>query len=382
MIRIEFFRLPLLFTLPLLSILSPGCTDGDESDPEAGEVRTGQTDTSGNTGGDSLLIGMEREMISNLRQLTFGGENAEAYFSFDQESFVFQRTLPEEGDSCDQIYVYDLQTNSVGRRISSGEGRTTCAYYLPGDSLILYATTHLGSPSCPPPPDYSQGYVWALYPAFDIVVADTAGNFVRRLTDEPGYDAEGTVSPTGERIVFTSVRTGDLELFSMNLDGSDLRQLTDSPGYDGGAFYSWDGRSIVFRASRPQGEELEDYRRLLGQNIIRPGSLELCTMNADGSGLQQITDNGAANFGPFWHPDGEHIIFSSNMDDPQGREFDLYIIRKDGSDLRRVTWSGGFDGFPMFNREGTKLLFASNRNNAREGETNLFIADFRLPALR
>ena len=376
--RAELLSLPVLL-LPILLFLSAGCTDAEESDADAENRGVEQTGMSDSLSGDSLTLEEERGMLSNLRQLTFGGENAEGYFSFDEQTFVFQRTRPEEGDSCDQIYVYDLQTNSVGRRISNGEGRTTCAYYLPGDSLILYATTHFGSPSCPAPPDYSQGYVWALYPTFDIVVADTAGNFVRRLTDQPGYDAEGTVSPTGERIVFTSTRTGDLELFSMNLDGGDVRQLTDSPGYDGGAFYSWDGRSIVFRASRPEGKELEDYRRLLKEDMIRPGALELYTMNADGSGMRQITSNGAANFGPFWHPDGEHIIFSSNVDDPQGREFDLYIIRKDGSDPQRVTFSGGFDGFPMFNRAGTKLLFASNRNNAQEGETNLFIADFRLP---
>lgn len=332
------------------------------------------------SGTKDLRVEGERTYLSNLRQLTFGGENAEGYFSFDEETFVFQRTRPELGDSCDQIYVYDLATDRVRRRISNGEGRTTCAYYLPGDSLILYATTRFGSPSCPAPPDFSQGYVWALYPSYDIVVADTAGRFVRNLTDEPGYDAEATVSPKGDRIVFTSTRTGDLELFSMNLDGSDLRQLTDMPGYDGGAFYSWDGEQIVFRASRPEGKELEDYRRLLKEDMIRPGALEIYTMASDGSGVRQVTDNGAANFGPFWHPDGEHIIFSSNLGDPGGREFDLYLIRKDGSGLRQITYSGGFDGFPMFNRAGTKLLFASNRNNAREGETNLFIADFRLPA--
>ena len=264
------------------------------------------------------------------------------------------------------------------KRVSTGYGRTTCSYFLPGDSTILYASTHLADSACPPPPDFSQGYVWALYPGYDIFVADTTGTIIDQLTTTEGYDAEATVSPTGDRIVFTSTRTGDLELFSMNLDGSDLQQLTDSPGYDGGAFYSWDGKELVFRASRPEGEQLKEYQDLLKENMIRPGALEIFVMNADGSNLRQVTDNGKANFGPFWHPDGEHIIFSSNMDDPKGREFDLYLIKKDGTGLTRITHSPKFDGFPMFTRDGTKLIFASNRNNAKDGETNLFIGDFKL----
>lgn len=361
----------LLTSLSTLALLQIGCNSEASEETASSEKRATQEP-------DTLIVPGEEAFLGNIRQLTFGGENAEGYFSFDERSFVFQRTRPDLGDSCDQIYSYDLQTGAT-RRISNGEGRTTCAYYLPGDSLVLYATTHLSDPACPPPPDFSQGYVWALYPSYDIVVADTAGRFVRQLTSQEGYDAEATVSPTGDKIIFTSTRTGDLELFSMDLEGGNLKQLTDQPGYDGGAFYSWNGEQIVFRASRPEGEELAEYRRLLGENMIRPGALELFVMNADGSNLRQVTSNGAANFGPFWHPDGKHIIYASNQGDPQGREFDLYIVRSDGTGERRVTYSGGFDGFPMFNRAGTRLIFASNRKNAKEGETNLFIADFSLP---
>src|SRR5690606_17985283 len=192
-------------------------------------------------------------------------------------------------------------------------GRTTCAYFSPAGDRILYASTHHASAECPARPDFSRGYVWPVYDTYDLVLADTAGNLIGRLTDQPGYDAEATVSPTGDRIVFTSDRTGDLELYSMNLDGSDVKQLTDMPGYDGGAFYSWDGSEIVFRASRPEGKDLEDYRRLLKEHMIRPTALEIYTMKRDGSGMTQVTSNGAANFGPFWHPDGEHIIFASNV---------------------------------------------------------------------
>ena len=328
-----------------------------------------------------LVLPEERPFLSNVRQLTFGGENAEGYFSFDERRFSFQRTHPEAGEHCDQIYSYDLATGRQ-HRISTGLGRTTCSYYLPGDTLVLYASTHLADSACPPPPDASKGYTWALYPSYDIFVADTAGNLRYRLTNTPGYDAEATVSPVGDRMVFTSTRTGDIELFSMRLDGSDVRQLTNLPGYDGGAFYSWDGKRIVFRASRPQGEDLARYRALLAENLVRPSRMEIQVMNADGTGLRAITANGAANFAPFWHPDGVHIIFASNMGDPKGRNFDLYTIRDDGTGLTRITYGDSFDGFPMFTRDGRRMIFASNRNGAKPGETNLFICDFDISGVK
>lgn len=325
-----------------------------------------------------LLRAGESPVLTNLRQLTFGGENAEGYLGFDERHFVFQRTLPEKGDECDQIYRYDIATGET-RRISNGRGRTTCAYFLPGDSLVLYASTHRASAACPPVPDQSKGYVWPIYESFDIVVADTNGREVRWLTDGPGYDAEATVSPTGDRIVFTSTRSGDLELYTMNLDGSDVKQLTNMPGYDGGAFFSWDGTKVVFRASRHNEKELEAYRGLLAEGLVRPSRMELYVINADGTGMRQITSNGAANFAPFWHPDGKHIIFASNVNDPKGRNFDLYLIREDGTGLKQLTFEETFDGFPMFTRDGRGLIFASNRFGSKQGETNLFLADFKLP---
>ncbi len=363
--------------LVLLSLLA-ACQKQQEAAPPSD--KTAPANLPANPA-DTLILAEERPWLANIRQLTFGGENAEGYFSFNERMFSFQRTHPEEGEACDQIYTYDLATGKQ-RRISNGQGRTTCSYFLPGDTLVLYASTHLADTACPPPPDFSKGYTWALYPGYDIFVADTAGKIVKQLTNAPGYDAEATVAATGDKIIFTSTRTGDIELFSMNLDGSNVRQLTNLPGYDGGAFYSWDGTKIVFRASRPEGEKLEEYKALLKEGLVRPSKMELVVMNADGSGMRQITNNGAANFAPFWHPDGQHIIFSSNMADPKGRNFDLYLIRQDGSDLKRVTTNGTFDGFPMFTRDGKRLIFASNRNAAKQGETNLFIADFQgLPAV-
>jgi TolB protein len=313
--------------------------------------------------------------LTNIRMLTNGGENAEAYFSADASRLIFQATRPGIS-SCDQIYTMDADGTDV-RMVSSGKGATTCAYFFPSGDRILYSSTHEHSPECPPRPDYSQGYVWPLHP-FDIYTADPDGADLRKIGSSPHYDAEATISPDGSRIVFTSTRDGDLEIYTMNADGTDIRRLTREPGYDGGAFFSTDGRRIVYRAHHPEtAEELADYRRLLSRNLIRPSQLDIYVMDADGSNRVRVTDNGAANFAPYMHPDGERIIFSSNMDDPDERNFELYMIRVDGTGLERITNSPEFDGFPMFSADGRQLVFASNRNQARPGETNVFMADWR-----
>lgn len=309
--------------------------------------------------------------LANIVQLTFGGENAEAYFSFDERQIIYQA----HGDSgCDQIYV--MNVDGTGKHlVSTGKGRTTCAYFLPNGDII-YASTHEHSPDCPPAPDRSRGYVWPLYPQYEIYRAHADGSGLHCIIRSDGYDAEATVSPRGDRIVFTSTRDGDIELYSCNLDGSDVRRLTYAFGYDGGAFYSFDGSKIVFRASRPKGKDSVEYVELLRKHLVKPHALEIYVMDADGSNVRQVTNNGAANFAPFFHPDGKRIIFSSNMADPTGRNFDLYIINIDGTGLERITYYGGFDGFPMFSRDGKKLIFCSNRNGSRPGETNIFICDW------
>jgi Tol biopolymer transport system component len=313
--------------------------------------------------------------LANIRQLTAGGENAEAYFSFSGKRLVFQSTRPPLG--CDQIFTMDLDGGRLAQ-VSTGKGRTTCGYFLPGDRRILYASTHEGGAECPPKADMSQGYVWALYPAYDIYTARADGGDVRPLTRTPGYDAEATVAPDGSRIVFTSVRDGDLELYSMKLDGGDVRRLTHEPGYDGGAFYAPDSKRIVYRASHPADPKaLERYRRLLGQGLVEPRSLEIMVMNADGSAKRAVTANGRANFAPYFHPDGRRIIFASNLRDPRGRNFDLYLVNTDGTGLEQVTFNDTFDGFPMFSRDGSRLVFASNRHGSQPGETNIFLADWK-----
>ena len=324
-------------------------------------------------GQGSVLLPQETR-LSNVRQLTNGGENAEAYFSFDGTKLSYQNTGEYK---CDQIFM--MNVDGSGRKlISTGKGRTTCAHFLPDNKTIVYASTHLGSPDCPPVPDPSAGYVWPIYDTYDIFSVGIDGTGLKRLTSTKGYDAEATVAKDG-RIVFTSVRDGDMDIYSMNSDGSDVKRLTNLPGPDGGPFFSADGKQIVFRGRHPEpGAEMDDYKTLLGKGLWRPRGLDVFVMNRDGSNLRQVTKGlGGANWAPFFHPDGKRIIFASNMKDPRGGNFDLYLINADGTGLEQITFSDKFDGFPMFSPDGRKLIFASNRNSAKEGDTNLFLADWK-----
>jgi TolB protein len=317
--------------------------------------------------------------FSGLRQLTFGGQNAEAYFSADGTRLIFQRQEPDAG--CDQEFVINLDGSGL-RQVSNGQGRTTCGYFYQNDQRILYSSTQGVSDQCPPRPDMSRGYVWGL-PDFDIYTSRLDGSDLRRLTESSGYDAEATLSPDGQTLVFTSTRDGDLDIYTMSVDGSNVRRLTDTPGYDGGPFFSPDGSLIVYRAWHPtDSTDLADYRSLLAAEMVRPSRMELWVMKADGSGQRQVTNLGGANFAPYFHPDGRRIIFASNHKDPAGRNFDLFMVGLDGSGLVQVTTSGTFDGFPMFSPDGTKLVFASNRHGSVEGETNIFVADWVEPSNR
>ncbi len=308
--------------------------------------------------------------LRDVRQLTSGGQNAEAYFSSDGSQLIFQSTRDDL--ACDQIF--QIGTDGRGlRQVSVGEGRTTCGFFFP-DGSIVYASTHAHGPGCLWEPDRSQGYVWPLHPEMDLWRAAADGSEARLLFQSPGYDAEATVCQRDGRVLFTSTMSGDPELYVIEADGSGLRQLTDTPGYDGGGFFSPDCSKIVWRASRPTGQELEDYRALLARDRVRPGRLEIFVMGADGSGVVQVTDNGAANFAPYMHPDNQRIAFASNLADPQGRNFDIWLVHSDGSGLERITRIPTFDGFPMWSPDGARLVFASNRGNERRGETNVFLA--------
>jgi len=332
--------------------------------------------------------------LANIRQLTAGRKNAEAYFSFDGNKLIFQSTndwgqgtvnLPpdkpissERGMPCYQMYVLELSTNSV-RRVSLGTGATTCGYFFPGDRRVLFSSTHLAAQQCPPEPKREGRYRWALND-YDIFAIGVNGQGLHRMTLTPGYDAEATIAPDGRTIVFTSIKEGDLDLYAMNLDGRHVRRLTTEIGYDGGAFFSPDSKRIVYRASHPKNAaELDAYKALLAQKLVEPGQLEIFVMNADGSDKRQVTSNGSSNFAPYFHPDGKRIIFSSNQHD-RGKDgpptFHLYLINDDGAGLEQVTAAGHFNSFPMFSPDGTRVVWASDRNAAEKGEFNLFIADW------
>jgi Tol biopolymer transport system component len=322
---------------------------------------------------DPLRLPQEKH-LRNIKQLTNGGENAEAYFSADGKKLIFQST--REGHDCDQIYEMNIDGSGL-RMLSNGKGRTTCSYFTRDGKHIIYSSTFLAGDKCPPKPDYSRGYVWAIYPGYDIFIANPDGSNPRQLTTTPGYDAEATIAPNGKSITFTSMRDGDLDIYTMDMDGKNVKRLTNELGYDGGPFWSYDSKMIVFRANHPkEPKAAEDYKALLKENLIRPTTLEIWVMNADGSNKRQITSNGKANFAPYFFPNGKRVIFASNMDDPKGRNFDLYAINLDGTGLERITFNDTFDGFPMFTPDGKKIVFASNRHDAKEGDTNIFIADW------
>ena len=324
---------------------------------------------------DDLNIEGEKH-LKNIKQLSFGGENAEAYFSFDGKQLIFQSK--RDGRGCDQIYSMNIDGSNV-KMVSNGEGRTTCSYFFKGGKKVLYASTFGGGKGCPPPADYSKGYVWAIYPDYEIYTAKPDGKNIKNLTNSKGYDAEATISPDGKKIIFTSERDGDLELYSMDTNGKNIKRLTNEPGYDGGAFFSPDNKMIVYRGSHPNDAALvQRDKELLARHLIVPTVFEVWTMNADGSNKKQITKLNAASFAPFFTPDGKRIIFCTNYfaTDAKKRNFDLAVINIDGTGLERVTFNESFDGFPMFSPDGKKLVFASNRNDAKVGDTNVFIADW------
>lgn len=311
--------------------------------------------------------------LANIKQLTFEGENAEAYFSRDGKRLIFQRAV--KGDGCDQIFSMNVDGSNL-KMLSNGEGKTTCAYFTPDNKSIVYASTHKADKQCPPKPDMSKGYVWALYPGFEIFKARLDGSNAQVMAPSPRYDAEATIRADG-KIVFTSLRSGDLEIWTMDKNGKNLKQLTTTLGYDGGPFWSWDGKWIVYRAHHPETEkEKADYTTLLKEDMIRPTKLDLWLMDENGNNKRRVTTLNKASFAPFVFPTKQRIIFSSNINDARGRDFDLYAVDFDGQNLERITTNDSFDGFPMFSPDGKKLVFCSNRNQAKAGDTNVFIADW------
>ena len=331
--------------------------------------------------GQNNLIDSSETHFKNIQQLTFGGDNAEAYFSPNGKKICFQSNNEDWGLKCDQIFYSSLKKlkkdTYAAKMVSTGYGRTTCSYYMPNGKDILYATTHETDSACPPTVEIEGKYLWPIYPSFDIVVANEKGEIIKKLTDTAGYDAEATVSPDGKKIVFTSTRSGDLELWTMDIDGSNLKQITFGLGYDGGAFFSPDSKKLVFRSSRPKTkEEIKEYKELLSKNLVAPSKMEIYTCNIDGSELKQVTHLGKANWAPFYHPSGQKIIFSSNHYSNRGYSFQLFMINIDGTGLKQITHKSIFNAFPMFSPDGKSLIFSSNRNNGGTRDTNFFLIEW------
>jgi TolB protein len=323
----------------------------------------------------------EETHLSNVRQMTFGGNNAEAYWDTKGQRLIFQSDNKNWGLGCDQIFVMDIASKPDSSRkklISTGKGRTTCSFFMPDNKSILYASTHLKMDTCPSVPVRESGrYVWPIYPEYDIFQADMEGKIIKQFTNLPGYDAEATISPKGDKIIFTSTRGGDLDLWIMNIDGSNPVQITNSLGYDGGAAFSADGKKIVWRASRPKTlEEVKKYRELLAQDMVEPTNLEIFVANADGSDAKQITNLGKANWSPYFHPSGKKVLFCSNYKSAIGFPFNIFMINIDGSGLEQITFDKQFDSFLMFSPDGKKISWCSNRHNGRTRDTNVFIADW------
>ncbi len=322
--------------------------------------------------------------FKNVRQLTFGGDNAEAYFSFDGRYLIFQKSNSKENILCDQIWMGKIPSGPSDpfepKLVSTGTGRTTCAFFYPDGKHLLYASTHVGNTACPTIPDrskYGNKYIWAVYEDFDIFKADTNGKIIKRLTKTKGYDAEATISPKGDKIVFTSMRNGDLDLYTMDLNGKHVKQITHTLGYDGGAWFNADGTKILWRASRPQTpEEINEYSSLIKENLVAPTHMELWIANADGSDQHLVTNFTQANWAPNFTPDGK-LIFCSNHEYKRGFPFNMYLINKDGTGLEKISRDKGFDAFPMFSADGKKIVFCSNRNNGGTRDTNIFMADWK-----
>ncbi len=322
--------------------------------------------------------------FKNVQQLTFGGDNAEAYWSYDSKWLVFQRTNTKEGINCDQVFIGKIP-ESAGEKfsykmISSGRGRTTCPFFTKDRQHIIYASTHLGSDSCPPVPDrskYGNKYIWPLYDSYDIFMSDLDGKIIKQLTHAKGYDAEGTLSPDGKKMIYTSDKDGDIDLYIMDIETGFEKRITNTLGYDGGAWFSPDGQKIIWRASRPKTDSaIKEYKALLSENLVAPTNMEVFVANADGSNARQVTSFGQANWAPAFFPDSKRIIFASNQEYKRGFPFNIYSINEDGTNLQKITHEKIFDAFPMFSPDGKKLVFCSNRNNGGTRETNVFIADW------
>ncbi|NQV29761.1 MAG: PD40 domain-containing protein [Candidatus Marinimicrobia bacterium] len=318
--------------------------------------------------------------LSNVEQLTFVGDNGEAYWGPKGEEIIFQSK--RDGNACDKIYIMNAD-GSNQRMVSPDVGAHTCSYFSIDKERIIFASTFGVVDSCPPrPKPQGNKYLWSLFP-YDIYSSKPDGTDLVRIRENAGYDAEPTVSYLTGKVIFTSEIDDDLELFTMNIDGSDVNRLTNHLGYDGGPYFSPDAQKIVWRAWYPETpEDTLRWQENMALNQVEAVPLDIYSMDADGKNIIRLTNNGATNWAPSWHPNGRQVVFSSNMDDwndevkAYGHNFELYMINLDGSGLVRLTNNTFFDSFPMFSPDGKSMAFASNRDAENPRATHIFKAEW------
>jgi Tol biopolymer transport system component len=350
--------LQLVFIISSIILLLNSCGVIDE--PKQRNVRKAQ-----------LYYGEDH--LTKVTQLTFTGENTQASFSPDNKNIIFQSTRNRL--RCDAIFRMHSDGSDISQ-ISSGKGIASSAVISPDNNSIIYSSTQKVDYQCPSKPEYSKAYSWLLYSSYDLFKDELTGGSDERIIKSSSYDGGAVYSPKGDKIIFSSGRTGDLELYIANSDGNNVKQLTNIDGYDGDAVFSRDGKYIVWRASRPKGNDLHDYRYQLSQGIIKEGKFEIFMMKLAGGKPIQLTNNGATNFSPSFDPNSNNIIFSSNMSQKDGRNYDIYTLNLKTRKLERITYYSGFDGYPVFSSDGKKLLFTSSRNFRYKAEKNIFIVNW------
>ena len=318
---------------------------------------------------------LESAHLTNVRQVTSGLSRAgEGYFSPDGRSVIFQAVPylvpsifhhPKPDEDGYQIYTGVLDLDTPARMVSTGKGRCTCPFFHPSGKSILFASTHLSpsteaAPSKGPAYSRTERYRWEFPETMDIFSASPDGGNLKRLTDTPGYDAEGSYSADGSRIVFTSFRDGDAEIYIMDADGKNPRRITHAKGYDGGPFFSPDGKRIIYRSDR-KGNDL----------------LQVYVNNTEGTAERALTQNEFVNWGPYWHPDGSHVIYATSKHGHSN--YELYLMNVDSGAEERITYHEGFDGLPVFSPDGKRLMWTSS-GRTTDRKSQLFIADFTLKA--
>ncbi len=341
----------------------------------------------------------EKEVFDDVVQLTSGFKAAgEAYFSPDANWIIFQATPPAEEHY--QMFIARLlrdgdRITGIGQpiRVTPPDSRNTCGFFSPDGVSVIFASTAGKEDKNEITGGYQRKggeYRWPFPRGMEIFRADAwqaaiaATEFSRGinlaqhpLTDNNYYDAECVYSPDGKWILFTSTRDGDptretkasrdADLYVMKADGTNVVRLTKTDGYDGGAFFSPDGRKIVFRADRLNNNLLQ----LFVADVVYDTRGQITGLRNE----RQLTNDPAVHFGPYWHPNGTHIVYAANVN--ERHEYELLMMRSDGTRRVRLTFTPGPDLLPVFSPDGQYLMWTSKRS--ADQTSQIYIAKFKMP---